>query len=130
MKLWHALFAERPRLPPSSSEVLARLGRFVPTDWTVALLAPCRAERRDLPSAQAIFLEDWDLRQRRPPQNHLLVSAGLALATDAVRMRSLLASWDDAVPCLHLFCAHFSFSRCSPVTWNFGERSCPPRYRN
>jgi hypothetical protein len=92
MKLWHALFAERPRLPPSSSEVLARLGRFVPTDWTVALLAPCRAERRALPSAQAIFLEDWDLRQRRPPQNHLLVSAGLALATDAVRMRSLLAS--------------------------------------
>lgn len=92
MKLWRALFSERPRLPPASVEVLARLGRFVPNDWTVALLAPSRAERRALPSAQPIFPEDWDLQQRRRPQHHMLVSSGLELASDAVRMRSLLAS--------------------------------------
>jgi hypothetical protein len=92
LKLWRALVSERPRLPPESSEVLARLGRSLPSDWTVALLAPCRAERRALPNAQAIFPEDWDLQRRRPPQHHLLVSSGLMLPADTVRMRSLLAS--------------------------------------
>jgi hypothetical protein len=92
MKLWRALFPARPRLPAANVEVLARLGRFVPSDWTVALLAPSRAERRALPNAHAIFLEDWDLKHRRPPEHHMLVSSGLELAADAVRMRSLLAS--------------------------------------
>lgn len=92
MSLWRALFPEPPRLPLASNAVLARLGRLLPNDWTVALLAPSREERRALPQAQAIFLEDWDLRRRRPPQHHLLVSTGLELAADPVRMRSLLAS--------------------------------------
>lgn len=92
MKLWRALFPERPRLPAASSEVLARLGGFVPERWTVALLAPSRAERRAMPSAQAIFPEEWDFRRRRPPGRHLVVGSGLELASDPLRMRNLLAS--------------------------------------
>lgn len=92
MSFWRALLPEALRLPPASLEVLKRLGEFLPSEWTVAQLAPSRAERRVLRRAQAISLREWDLRRRRPPQHHVIVSSGLELASDAVRLRSLLAS--------------------------------------
>ncbi|HTQ06619.1 MAG TPA: DUF2334 domain-containing protein [Polyangiaceae bacterium] len=92
MSFWRTLLPGRPRLPASSLEVLARLGQLLPAEWSVAQLAPSRAERRALKNARAIFLEDWDLRRRLPPQHHVIVSSGLELAADVVRLRSLLAS--------------------------------------
>ncbi len=92
MSFWRALVPAPLRLPPSSLDVLARLGQLLPRDWSVAQLAPSRAERRALPGAHAIALGEWDLRRRRPPQHHVIVSSGLESATNPIRLRNLLAS--------------------------------------
>jgi hypothetical protein len=92
VKLWDPLFGGDGRLSKSGAEVLARLGPLLPKTWSLAQLAPSRAERRALPDADVISSGGWDLRRRRPPKYTAIVGSGLELAYDAVRLKSVLAS--------------------------------------